>query len=214
MEDLKKQYKLYFRNKTFWLLTIEGFLLLAVSMFANFWTAYYAAEKASNSVTDIVLSNIPVFDVDGTFIYGPLVVWIVVIFLCLKNPKYIPFTLKNIALFILIRSIFVSLTHISPFPDQIAIESNGFISKFSSGADLFFSAHTGLPFLMALTFWNKLYYRIFFILSSIFFGVVVLLGHLHYSIDVLSAFFITYAIYHIAIQIFKNDFKIFRSGFS
>jgi len=36
-----------------------------------------------------------------------------------------------------------------------------------------------------------------FIFLSISFGVIVLLGHLHYSIDVLAAFFITYTIRHI-----------------
>jgi hypothetical protein len=43
------------------------------------------------------------------------------------------------------------------------------------------------------------------------FGIVVLLGHLHYSIDVLSAFFITYSIYHICELFFKTDKKIFDS---
>ena len=31
------------------------------------------------------------------------------------------------------------------------------------------------------------------------------MGHLHYSIDIFAAFFITYAIYHIAVQIFKKE---------
>jgi len=45
---------------------------------------------------------------------------------------------------------------------------------------------------------------------AIFFGVVVLLGHIHYSIDVFSAFFITYSIFHMAKYLFKNEFKLFH----
>ena len=60
---------------------------------------------------------------------------------------------------------------------------------------------------MALVFWKDKPIRIFCIAASIFFAVIVLLGHLHYSIDVASAFFITYTISIIAEKIFKNDHK-------
>jgi membrane-associated phospholipid phosphatase len=73
------------------------------------------------------------------------------------------------------------------------------------GGDLFFSGHTGLPFLIALIYWDHKTYRIIFITLAAIFGSVALMGHLHYSIDVFAAFFITYAIYHIAMQIFKKD---------
>ena len=48
-------------------------------------------------------------------------------------------------------------------------------------------------------------------MSAFFFGVVVLLGHLHYTIDVASAFFITYSIYHIAEWAFGKSKKMFES---
>ncbi|MEI8091030.1 MAG: phosphatase PAP2-related protein [bacterium] len=73
------------------------------------------------------------------------------------------------------------------------------------GADLFFSGHTGLPFLFALIFWNNKWMRYLFVLTAIYFGAIVLLGHLHYSIDVLSAFFITYTIRHINEFLWKKD---------
>jgi hypothetical protein len=41
------------------------------------------------------------------------------------------------------------------------------------------------------------------------FGVIVLLSHLHYSIDVFAAFFITYSIYHIALKLFDRDYEFF-----
>jgi prolipoprotein diacylglyceryltransferase len=53
------------------------------------------------------------------------------------------------------------------------------------------------------------YIRTLFLAASVVFGVIVLLSHLHYSIDVFSAFFITYSIYHIAIKLFRKDYEFF-----
>ena len=92
---------------------------------------------------------------------------------------------------------------------QIAIDSNSIINKVSFGSDLFFSGHTGLPFLLALIWWRELPFRLVFLSFSFFFAIVVLLGHMHYSIDVLGAFFITYTIFHLLEKFFKKDRVVF-----
>jgi len=215
-QKIRVRYAECFKDKRFVKSFVWGFALILVSLVINYFASLYAADRASSSVTDIVLSNIPVFDVDALFIWGPLVFWAILAVIGFSQPKQIPFLAKNIALFVAIRAVFITLTHIGPYPDQIPMDvfgenwiqhitdnANFFI--FSSGSDLFFSAHTGLPFLMALAFWKNKAVRLFCIAASAFFGVVVLLGHLHYSIDVASAFFITYAIYHIAEWAFSKD---------
>lgn len=199
------------QSKNFIYSLIFAFLFLIISLIINFIAGTYATKEASSSVTDIVLSNIPVFDVDGIFVYGSFVFWILTAFIFINNPKKILFSLKAVALFVIIRSIFVSLTHLGPFPSQIIIDNIGLFNKFIFGGDLFFSGHTGLPFLLALVFWKEKNLRYFFMTSSIMFGAVVLMGHLHYSIDVLGAFFITYTIFHIAETIFKKDRSLFHS---
>lgn len=206
-----KKYKLYLMNRDFLLSSGAALIFLIFSLVINFYAGTYATERASNSVTDIILSNIRVFDVDGLFVYGAIIFWIFIALLCVFEPRRIPFTFKSTSLFVLIRSIFISLTHIGPFPSQLIINSS-LLAKFTPGGDLFFSAHVGLPFLMALIFWENPRIRFICIVSAILFGVVVLLGHLHYSIDVLSAFFITYTIYRIASVFFPKDKKIFTSG--
>ncbi|OGY58031.1 MAG: hypothetical protein A3E61_01685 [Candidatus Colwellbacteria bacterium RIFCSPHIGHO2_12_FULL_43_12] len=186
--------------------------LLALSLVANLYSSAYATEKASNYVTDIILSNTQVWDVDGLFIYGPVFLWAFVLLLLLNEPKKINFTLKSVALFVFVRSAFVMATHLGPFPTQVEIDPLSLLGNLMGGGDYFFSGHTGLPFLLALLFWNNIYLRFFFVLSSIGFGAIVLLGHLHYSIDVLAAFFVTYTVYHVAESIFKKDKKAFHGG--
>jgi hypothetical protein len=203
--------KLHLSDRAFLVSLGAAFLLLFISLIINFYAGSYATENASNSVTDIILSNIRVYDVDNIFIYGPIFFWSFVAGLLLLEPKRIPFTLKSIALFTVIRAMFISLTHIGPFPTQAVLEASKFMDKFAFGGDLFFSGHTGLPFLMALVFWKNKYLRWIFIATSVMFGAVVLMAHLHYSIDVLSAFFITYTIFHIAMFLFKKDYNFFSS---
>lgn len=212
MPALAAKYKIYLYNKDYIVSVIAGVVLLLASLVINFYAGLYATESASNSVTDIILSNIRVYDVDGIFVYGSIVFWWFVALWCISEPQKIPFTLKSIALFVVVRSVFISLTHIGPFPSQINIDPASIINMFSFGGDLFFSAHTGLPFLMALAFWDNFRLRVFFICSAVLFGIVVLLAHLHYSIDVLSAFFITYAIFRMAEIFFKRDRLLFQNG--
>jgi len=208
-----KSYAAHFKNKKYLEAVLRSLVFIAIALVVNFYAGTYALEKISNPVTDLILSNIPVFDVDALFLYGPIVLTLLITALCLKKPERIPFVVSSVALFLVIRSVFVTLTHIGPFPTRATIDySTRIVRDLTFGGDLFFSGHTGLPYLMALIFWQNKFWRYFFIATSIFFGIVVLLGHLHYSIDVLAAFFITYSIYHIAVVFFRQEKKFFDRG--
>ncbi|HQU07993.1 MAG: hypothetical protein B7X04_03185 [Parcubacteria group bacterium 21-54-25] len=186
-------------------------LALIASFGINLAAIAYATERASNTVTDIILSNVPLFDVDRLFVYGTfLFAGFVVIFL-LTHPKYIPFTLNSLALFWVIRAGFTTLTHIAPYPTHASTDFGTTITKMFFGGDLFFSGHTGMPFLLALIFWKWPRIRYTFLFISIAFAFIVLLGHLHYSIDVFGAYFITYTIYCLCLKFFPRTYAIFTN---
>jgi len=201
----------YWTNRKFLSSLFWSSLFLVLSLIFQFYAGTYATEQASNPVTDIVLSNTRVYNVGFVFVYGALTFWLFIAFLCVRQPQRIPFVFKTITLFVVIRSFFISLTHIGPFPEYLAIDSN-IMSRFAFGGDLFFSGHTGIPFLAALIFWSDRNLRLFFIAAAALFGIIVLLAHLHYTIDVVAAFFITYSIYRLAEIFFKKDRLLFDSG--
>lgn len=208
-----KSYKIYFADKSFILSFIVGLVLLSISLVVQFFVSGYVNNLPNAPVEDLILSNIRSYDVGLIFIYGSVLLLFIGIFVVFKWINCAPFVMKSVALFTLIRSVFVSLTHISAFPTHLIIDSPFFnkevFSGIFSGNDLFFSGHTGLPFLLALIFWENKKLRIVFLFFSITFAIVVLLGHIHYSIDVLSAYFITFSIFHICKYLFKKDWQLF-----
>ncbi|MCX6712529.1 MAG: phosphatase PAP2-related protein [Candidatus Vogelbacteria bacterium] len=210
MDKIKANYKNL--DRLFARSFLVAIALFAVSLALNYFTSAYATSRAGAPVGDIILDNIPVFDLDFVFAYGPVLFWLVMAGVLFCEPKKIPFVIKSIALFVVVRSIFVTLSHLGVSPADLPVDFNSnFIKRLSYGGDLFFSGHTGMPFLMALIFWQNKRLRIFCLVSSVFFGAVVLAVHMHYSIDVLSAFFITYTIYHLAETFFRKDKELFNS---
>ena len=205
----------YFKDKNFLISFFSGLIFLSASLFIQFLTSQYATRLASQPVTDIILSNTRVYDVDGIFIFGPVFLVLLILYLCIVHVRYTPFIFKSLATFTLIRAIFVSLTHISSYPVHMEISpaffQHSLFNGIFTGDGLFFSGHTGTPFLFALMFWDNVVLRTVFLFFSILFGVVVLLGHVHYSIDVFSAFFITYSIFNICKFAFKSDWKMFSN---
>jgi hypothetical protein len=205
------------RHRTHWSdirLAAGSIISLALFLFAIFvvqpLAISFANDAATSPVGDVILSNTPVFDVGVFFVYGMFLLVAFITLLCLARPNRIAFVLHSLTLFVLVRCIFVSLTHVGAFSSQLPSDFGPAITRMFFGADHFFSGHTGAPFLMALIFWSDARLRYLFLAWSVFFGAVVLLGHLHYSIDVLAAFFITYGVFHIAQWLFPADWALFN----
>jgi hypothetical protein len=173
----------------------------------------YVSHLSAAPVGDVLLSWLPTVDIDFLIIQGALFLSLLILVLLLLKPKYITFTGKALAIFIIVRSISISLTHLGQDPHQIVYDTNSFgyglyNILFNSKNDFFFSGHTGMPFLMSLIFWKERFWRDLFILLSLTMAVTVLLSHVHYSIDVFAAPFMTYAIFSIAKYLFPHDYVL------
>lgn len=192
-----------------------GIIFFIISLIIQSFANSYVSALKGVPVNDVFLDNLPTVDLDFIIIQGALIMTILLIYLFLVKPKYIIFGLKSLAIFIIVRSFLITLTHLGTNPSQLLLDQNSFGFPlynilYNTNNDYFFSGHTGLPFLMALVFWPEKKWRYAFIFVSIISGTSVLLAHIHYSIDVFAAPFITYSIFSIARKIFPKDYEASR----
>ncbi len=191
-----------------------GIFLLILSFMVQVSAGRYSDKKAAFSgfTGDILLDNLPVLNIDFIIIQGAMLFWGFVMLVLIFHYRYLLFSLKAIALFVIVRAFFISLTHIGIHPEQAVFDGNGLLThiynRLISDSEFFFSGHTGAPFLLALIFWDDKPWRRFFLAAMVFFAASVLLAHVHYSIDVFAAPFITYGVFKIAAKIFRSDYLL------
>lgn len=214
MKDIFREHRGGFwnpsRKRSLFMGLLLIFLALVIQISAGQYSSHVAATAGYES--DLFLNNLPVVNLGFVIVGGAILFWALALFLLSIKPKYLLFGLKAIALFIIVRAFFINLTREGIYPGSAmpSIENAGFslYHLLTFRGNLFFSGHTGFPFLMALIFWDKTFWRRFFVAATIFFGASVLLAHVHYSIDVFAAPFIVYGTFVIAAKLFPRDYAL------
>jgi hypothetical protein len=206
---MAEKYRALFRKKMRSLITGGIFLFLALTF--QYFASSYSLRVAGPFVGDIVLDNTAVVNLNTIIIEGALFGLLGIATLLFVKPRYLPFTLKTAAIFIAVRAFMISATHLGIYPNQL-VPDNSFFDQIYKALDLqagyFFSAHTGLPFLLALIFWDERFWRYLFLVMSVIFGSAVLLAHVHYSIDVFAAPFMVYSIFKLSQYLFQDDYAL------
>lgn len=199
---------------------LTALVLLALAYvaehFANLYELEYSLRPTSTYVGDLLLDNLPTLPLH--FVIINLAVFFVVfgsLYIIVRYPRYVLFSLKAVALLIAIRAFFISLTHVGIYPGVIPPDYGFFTNVytyFNWQVGFFFSGHTSIPLLMAFIFWKNVHMRSIFILMGTLFGLAVLLAHIHYSIDVFAAPFMAFGIFHFAKYLFPTDWKLIESA--
>lgn len=194
-----------------------GALLIALAIVIQVSAGRYSSRHAllAPPQSDLFLDNLPVVDLSFFIVGGMIIFWIFSSLLLSTRPRYVLFGMKAIALLIIFRAFFMNLTREGIYPGGFLPTSDnagfGFYHLLTFQGNLFFSGHTAFPFMMALIFWEEKFWRRFFLVATVFFGAIVLLSHVHYSIDVFAAPFIVYGIFRISERFFPGDHKIYES---
>lgn len=212
MNALWDRHKYYWRQKRYRNSALVGLFFFFASLIANRYASLYATAQASNPVNDLLLDNLPVMRVEWIVNDVAALFGFCMIGLIIWQPRRIPFILKAIALFVFVRAGFITFTHLAPFPNRIILDPNDLFGTLTYGGDYFFSGHTGVPFLFALIYWQEKRVRYFCLAAAILLAAGVVLGHLHYSIDVFAAFFITHGIFVMAQNFFPYAYNVFSEG--
>jgi len=194
-----------------------GILLLIISIIIQIVLGRFSSRVAINAapVRDLFLDNLPLINLDPVIVGGAIVLWICACVMLIVQPRYLIFSTKAIALYIISRAFFFSLTHIGPYPLQYFPSSHNhgysLYHLITFQGNFFYSGHTAFPFLLALIFWDKKYLRYLFLFLTVFFGASVLLAHVHYSIDVFAAPFIVYGMFIMTTHLFPEDYALLPS---
>jgi len=151
-----------------------------------------------------VLDSIPTWDMSYLFVYGLLIIMVVLFaYPLLFNFKKLPYTIFQFSVLIIVRSLFISMTHLKTPAGAILATFPWPFSLVAFTNDLFFSGHTSIPLVGFFVFRDKKI-KWFFLIGSFVMAATVLLMHLHYSIDVGAAFFIAYGCYKLGDYLFKK----------
>lgn len=186
-----------------------GFALLVASFGVMYAAGRYASSVAGPPLGDLLLDNLPTLDVNMLHIYAVTIFWIGVLIYVLRKPPSIPYITRSFALFICVRALFTVVTHMGP-PPNLLVVPNDITAIYTFTGDMMFSGHAGAPYLAALIFWHNRPVRIVCLTASGTFAVIVMLGALHYTIDVLAAYFITYSLYRLSLVLFRRDHARWR----
>jgi hypothetical protein len=183
------------------------FLLIAIVF--DIIAGTYVTKNGGVVASDLILDNIPAVNLNLLFVWGGIIIVAILFFYPIFfRVREVHKVISQFSLLLMVRAAFTCFTHLGTPSDALLVKVPSLISLFTFQNDLFFSGHTAVAFLGFLLFKDRKI-KYFFLISSIVMGVTVLLMHVHYSIDVFSAFFITYGTFKIGEWFFNkiNHYK-------
>lgn len=192
-------------NRKFRRITIAGsVILLGILIFFPFFFAMIELREGT-LLNDRLLLLIPPNDVSiATF----TVIWSMTLLLwvrCVQDPWIFVLFLFCFVILCISRMLTILIIPLNPpvglipLKDPLSSIFYGGTDKFIQ-KDLFYSGHTSIQFLMFLTLKRKTD-KILAFFSTLAIGTLVLVQHVHYTVDVIAAFVFTYIIYRIGKKI-------------
>lgn len=195
LEEMGRAAGLLLRNWRFYL----GLAVLFAGIRLNFMSqaylhAYISHGKTIPVLSDMILDNIPLWDIDYMYDIASLLSSLIFAIYVVHRRKYgeVPLYLLLCGVFHLVRGIFIVLTPFGhpPLFDGTEGLFNGF-SKYELG--VYPSGHTGISWMFFVLATDKRY-RTALMACLVVIVAALFLSRGHYSIDVLSGIFFAYAI--------------------
>ncbi len=191
-----------FRRHLFGTLLVLLLTLAGLSRFLEF-----VESRPGITVGDPVLLHIP--PIDFTWLtFGLIYLGLIVGFVTLgRTPRILLIALQSYILMVIAR---VAMMYSLPLeaPAGLIPLNDPFVQFFGSGQtptkDLFFSGHTSTLFLLCLTAQSRTL-KALFLICTISVGIAVILQHVHYTVDVLVAPFVSYGALRIVQRLHRRS---------
>ncbi len=177
---------------------------LVVALLASYYfytyLGWYADQRTLPLSSDWLLERLPVINVMPVLSWGWLVLHVYAVGIAiLYYPRRLSFLFFMLAVYLCVRTVYVFLSPIGApehMLDMVKLDYifSRIIGEYTFQNEFIFSGHTAIPFLFFLFFETRVQ-KAFMLTGSIVMGVCVLLSHTHYTVDVLSAYLIGYAIF-------------------
>jgi len=201
---IKQNWQEALNNRTFRKDLTWGILTgLALVVFTYYFFDYIENLPGGVVMSDWVLKMIPAENVSTPIVLFELSVIILFLIRCISNPTMVITFLLAYILVLATRDITIGVTQLRPPIGLIQLKDPiaAVIYRASSvNRDLFYSGHISLLFLFYLcsTVKTDKYY---ILLAVIFVGILLLIQHVHYTVDVVCAPFFAYGCYWLSKKI-------------
>jgi hypothetical protein len=173
-------------------------LLLVVVINPFFFS--YIQQRNGIELNDRILNYIPEYDVSIPVF---CILWSVILLAAwraIQNPRFLIIFGWTYLLLLVSRIISITLVPLNLPKGLIELHdpiTNLFYGNQLITKDLFYSGHTATIFLIYLCLQNK-YDKAYALISTIAIAVLLLVQHVHYTIDVVAAPFFTYLLYRLS----------------
>lgn len=187
---------------------LTGFIILSaiLSILPSFFNTI--EQRKGTVLNDVVLANLPAYDVSALIF---TVIWGMALLMLVRGIQKPAIFIKYVwvyAFICIVRMITISFIPLAP-PVHLMQLTDPLTGVFYGHAnvtrDLFFSGHTATLFLIFLCLEKRIEKMIALIAVAVVM-VLLLIQHVHYTIDVLAAPIIVYLLYHFTTAIlFKEE---------
>lgn len=187
------RWKNAWQEKWFIKRVISGLLVLVMLLSILPYFFGMIEKRAGFAINDWVLSQLPAINLSipiFAIIWGMVAV---TLYECYKKPIVFLQMLWAFIFLTMARIISISLVPLNPPQHLVTLAdplSNFFYGEDFITKDLFFSGHTSTQFLLFFVLKEK-WQKVLALATAIVIGLLVLVQHVHYTIDVLGAFLFT-----------------------
>ncbi len=206
--EIKNRWSEAYSNDFFKKRLFAGLIVWVVVLIAFPFFFDYIETRDGMVLNDPIINYLPAYDVSiPTF----LIIWsmfLLFLYRAINEPKILLLFLWGFIILSISRFLSIYLLPLNPPAQLIALndpitnifygKNHPFITK-----DLFYSGHTSTQFLMFLCFHKKTD-KLLALMATLIVGVLVLIQHVHYSIDVIAAPIFTYLVFLISKRIVQH----------